>query len=393
VTGLPPRRLGLQPALDGLRGIAVLLVVVMHGDDGLLSGGYIGVDVFFVLSGFLITCLLVEEQESTGRISLCSFYVRRARRLGPALLLLIVAGGLLAVWMPTTRGSTPYLVGALGALCDANNWLLVYGHARLGLLTPSWSLAVEEQFYLLWPVVLAMLLHRRVSERRLMIGLGVVILVAVAATATLAALFPHGNLYDSSIPHAAELTVGCLTAFAWRSSRTPGWIAGRVGSTIPIGTLAGLAVLTHIDTADPIWCLVATAATAVLLLAAVHRPTGWLQQFLRSRILTKTGRISYGMYLYNLPVVVLVGAPLLHTSSRLGVLAGRIAAIYLVAGLSWRWLESPIRRLGRPRMASARPDRIADRTTASDAANLQPVAIWRSFQRVGRRRADTFVLT
>ena len=151
----PPRRLGHRPVLDGLRGVAVLLVVAVH--VGLLDSGDIGVDVFFPLSGFLITALLYEEWERHGALSVRRFYARRARRLLPALTMLVVAFAALARLVHTFSATLPKGTLAASTLLFANNWVatLSPAHGRaLGPLSPTWSLAQEGQFYLLWPAVL-----------------------------------------------------------------------------------------------------------------------------------------------------------------------------------------------------------------------------------------------
>jgi peptidoglycan/LPS O-acetylase OafA/YrhL len=150
--------------LDGLRGLAVLLVMLMH--TGPLDNGYIGVDVFFVLSGVLITTLLSEEWERTGGISLRRFYERRARRLLPALWLLVAAFVLVALLADPFSSSWPLGRQIATTGLFANNWVTALGHGRdLGPLSPTWTLAQEAQFYLLWPLGLWMLL-RRPAERR-----------------------------------------------------------------------------------------------------------------------------------------------------------------------------------------------------------------------------------
>src|SRR5262249_13374846 len=144
---------------DGMRGIAVLLVMLMH--TGVLVNGYVGVDVFFGLSGFLITSLLYEEWERSGQISFRRFYERRARRLLPALLLVVAIFAVFYVVSDPPTG-WPLAPRVATSLLFVNNWVAGLGNSQqLGSLAPTWSLAQEEQFYLVWPLVLALLLHRR----------------------------------------------------------------------------------------------------------------------------------------------------------------------------------------------------------------------------------------
>ncbi|HET9720708.1 MAG TPA: acyltransferase, partial [Solirubrobacteraceae bacterium] len=160
----PPRRLGRRPVLDGLRGVAVLLVIAEH--TGLLHNGFLGVDVFFVLSGFLITTLLLEEFQRAGRISLRGFYARRARRLVPALLVAVAAFLVISAAADQSGFGDDVLAAAAGVTYITNilmaltpTWLPAVGHL--------WSLGAEEQFYLLWPVVLIAAIRRSVSRRAL----------------------------------------------------------------------------------------------------------------------------------------------------------------------------------------------------------------------------------
>src|SRR5579875_1756575 len=177
-----PRRLGRRPVLDGLRGVAILLVMLTH--TSVLPNGYVGVDLFFALSGLLITTLLYEEWDRCGRISLRRFYGRRARRLLPALGLLIVVALIVdMVCYPMT--GWPFAKKALTSLLFVNNWIAATGHASdLGSLNPTWSLAQEEQFYLVWPLVLVLLLRCRARPRLVAAMLLVAIGLLIAAAPT-----------------------------------------------------------------------------------------------------------------------------------------------------------------------------------------------------------------
>ena len=208
-----PRRLGRRPVLDGLRGIAILLVMLSH--TGVLPNGYVGVDMFFALSGFLITTLLYEEWERAGTISLRRFYERRARRLLPGLgVLFVVALIVDLICFPMTGWSLAKKVLLSSAF--VSNWVAASGHASgLGALNPTWSLAMEEQFYLAWPLLLIVLLRFRVKP------------VIVAALLFEAVLLLYHNAPKSGLAHQyavyysptarfAELLSGCLAAVIWR---------------------------------------------------------------------------------------------------------------------------------------------------------------------------------
>src|SRR5579863_6573979 len=158
-----PRRLGRQPVLDGLRGLAILLVMLMH--TGILANGFIGVDLFFALSGFLITTLLYDEWDRRAAISLRHFYERRARRLLPALVLVVLASVVIDLCAYRLTG-WPLPKKAASTFLFVNNWIAATGHSDLlGGLNPTWSLAQEEQFYLVWPLALIWMLHRKFQPR------------------------------------------------------------------------------------------------------------------------------------------------------------------------------------------------------------------------------------
>src|SRR4051794_37061372 len=217
-----------MPALDGLRGVAVLGVVLYHAGVGALSGGFLGVDLFFVLSGFLITSLLVLEWRTRGRIALGAFWARRARRLLPALLLVLVAVALLDRW---GGDGTPIATrGDIGAtLGYVQNWHLLAGgngyfeqSALPSPLQHAWSLSIEEQFYLLWPLLLGALLAGaaagRSAGRRLRRALLVTIAAAAASAVAMAVLHPAGadpsRVYYGTDTRACSLLLGSALAVA-----------------------------------------------------------------------------------------------------------------------------------------------------------------------------------
>jgi peptidoglycan/LPS O-acetylase OafA/YrhL len=354
----PARRLGQRPALDGVRGVAVLLVIAVH--VGLLDSGDIGVDVFFPLSGFLITALLYEEWERHGALSLRRFYARRARRLLPALTMLVVAGfALLSLFVHTFKATMPRgtLVGS--TLLFANNWVatLSAAHGRaLGPVSPTWSLAQEGQFYLLWPAVLAILLRQRTRASFVLGVLGVSILVLIAAVPLVRHAYPTYNPYTSPLDRTAELLLGCAAAILWRERLLPpllerpitGWLA-----------LAGLVfVLAQARTPQPTSYLAAAVLATLLIVSLLtdgqagavsdrpvrrfaERGAGALSAALGSRPLRFTGKTSYGIYLYHLPIYYLV---LNYAPGRSHYFYGAVvlAASLLAAASSWKLLESPI---------------------------------------------------
>ncbi|HEX5494960.1 MAG TPA: acyltransferase [Mycobacteriales bacterium] len=344
------RTLGHQPTLDGLRGLAVLLVVFSHASYGAYPGGFLGVDVFFVLSGFLISTLLLEEWGRDASISLRAFYRRRVRRLLPALLILMAGGGVLQWAFADLGASRPYLVGVLGGLFYLNNWVIVWDPHALRTLAPTWSLAVEEQFYLLWPFLLRMLLRRRITPRRLLTVVGGVISVTVLYTVVVAWTDPTANLYESSVPRAGELALGVALAVLWRERWVPPVLRSRPGATVALGLLLGLGFTADINASRWLYTwaglFLAAGCAGLLLLTCLERLDSLLGRVFRLRFLRYTGRISYGIYLYNLPLVFLLKPQRLGFEGWPGM-AVRLVAIYAVAALSWHLVESRILRRGR----------------------------------------------
>ena len=370
-----PRRLGRRPVLDGLRGIAILLVVLSH--TGLLPNGYIGVDLFFALSGFLITSLLLEECERQGRISLRRFYARRARRLLPALGLLLVLALIVNLACYRLTG-WPFMVKAASTTLFVNNWLAATGHARdLGSLSPTWSLAQEEQFYAVWPLALLLLLRAQVRPP----VIAALLLASAAALISLAPTgTPHGYaIYYSPAARAAEPLLGCLTAVIWRHRLMPAlgnprW-PRRVRAALAIGghwrsvvlaAATGLFVFLLRYHGLPVAqvYLGACLLGVVLIPSLLESPVSLVTRVIGSAPLRFLGRISYALYLVHLLVRNVVyhylpgGSPYLNALLTITVSVG-------LATASWELVESRV--LGRGRAAVNRPGKVR-----SSRAQLMP---------------------
>ena len=332
-----PFKLGYRPALDGLRAIAVLAVLAFHA--GWIPGGFLGVDVFFTLSGFLITTLLCEEHARTATISIRGFYIRRARRLLPALVLfLLICGGTLFATTPSAYWPA---VGAslLGVLSYGANWLIIYWRS-LGVFGHTWSLAIEEQFYLAWPVLLLGLLH---GARAGLIAAGLVIAAAGSLAWRLALALADASfarLYAATDTHADGLLLGAALA-VWLHHRGvggfPGWLR-RVGGTISALGLLGLfgaAALTGYLFGVTALAAFATGGIILDILAG----GSWVTRWLESRWLVWIGWVSYGAYLWHFPVFVQFG--IVRQPGESPAAVWRIllawALTFAVAGLSY-WL-------------------------------------------------------
>jgi peptidoglycan/LPS O-acetylase OafA/YrhL len=349
--------------LDGLRGIAVSLVLVFHFFPDLLPGGFIGVDVFFVISGFLITGLLMDERIRSGRVSLRRFWERRVRRLVPPLVPLVLACGA-AAWL--IGGDVLVGIGwqVLGAATFGYNWVSIAGSASYFSATSPelfrnlWSLAVEEQFYLVWPfALLALLLVRNARFR-----LALLCALGLASLLWMGFLFQPGTdptrVYYGSDTHSFGLFAGAALAFLLRK---PNGVGLCVGGTIRPGLAAasrfrpwlGLAALLGIGAAAA-WLpsegplayrgglgLVSVLSCAVIWAAVRGARFG---RWLDTPVLRWLGERSYGLYLWHWPLFVLAG--LAWPSGGVGVELLVAAVAVLVAAASYRWLEQPVRRRG-----------------------------------------------
>ena len=337
--------------LDGLRALAVATVILFHLSPGGLPGGYVGVDVFFVISGFLITALLLRERKDSGTIRLGAFWARRARRLLPALFLLLLVCGA-AAWL--VRGDVLVHLGRqlLGAATFSSNWVAIgSGQSYFDETTPElfrnlWSLAVEEQFYLVWPFVILLLALVRARWVRV----AVVALLAVASAAAMWSVFVPGadatRVYYGTDTHAFGLAIGAVLALgAWR-------LGPRVGTVVGLFGVAGIVAAAVLLPADASvtyrgGLFAVAVASALAILGAISSPLG---RALDVAPLRWVGRRSYGLYLWHWPVFVLVEAAL-PTWERTGTTGWALGGIALgitvvAAALSYRFVEQPIRRNG-----------------------------------------------
>jgi len=356
------RPLARVAGLDGLRALAVIVVLLFHLTPGFAIGGYLGVDIFFVVSGFIITRLLLIEHVSTGGIRLGAFWLRRARRLLPALVLLLLVCSTAAL---AVGGDVLVDLGGqlVSSLTFSSNWyFIVTGSDYFAGTAPElfrnlWSLAVEEQFYLVWPLVLLLLVLR-------MPRVGRVVLLAVATVASAVAmgmlLVPGSptSVYYGTGTHAFGLTLGALLAVVsrWWPTRALEWPRGaRRGLGVAgVVALAGLLVLTALMPGDADWSyrggLFAVAVLTAVLIASFLVPASPLARAIDTAPLRWIGERSYGIYLWHWPVFVLLAAalPTWTTDAGLAWALGGVATVVTIgaAALSFRFVETPIRRDG-----------------------------------------------
>jgi peptidoglycan/LPS O-acetylase OafA/YrhL len=366
IATLPPVAVSVSSHLrgiDGLRAVAVILVVLFHLLPGALPGGGLGVDVFFVISGFLITGLLVEERAESGRIRFGAFWARRARRLLPALVILLLVCTSAAL---VIGGDVLVGIGrqVLGATTFSSNWLAIangssyFADTAPELFKNLWSLSVEEQFYLVWPFVVLLVIFIRPRWARFTIF---VALAAASATAMILLYSPTidpTRVYYGTDTHSFGLALGAALAVATSGMRThplewPRWsrrLFQYTGTTALVALIA-LAVLLPTD-APPTFrgglALVAVLSALAILGSIV--PGSLLGAVLDIPPLRWIGARSYGIYLWHWPVLVLVmaAAPRWQDSPATAWLVGTVtvAVTAAAAALSYRFVERPIRRLG-----------------------------------------------
>ena len=347
-----------MPGIDGLRALAVAAVFLYHADSSWLPGGFLGVDVFFVISGYLITSLLLAELDKTGRVALLRFWAGRARRLLPALFLLLAV--CLIVGATVERGRLVGLRGdALSAIFYYANWHFVFGHesyfaqfGRPGLLRHLWSLAVEEQFYLLWPPLFLVVMR---AGRRVLAP-ALIALAALASTALMWKLYHPGTdtsrIFYGTDTRAAPLLIGVLLAYLWRPSSLPSGHRQRARDPRWIGpaSVLGLAAVIYMfatvhDYDQRLYqggFLVLALATAVLLATIVH-PASTLGRLLASRVPRWIGERSYGIYLWHWPILVFTRPGVDVHLARGILIPAQAAATVIVAAVSYRFVEQPIR--------------------------------------------------
>lgn len=319
-----------DPALDGLRALAVGAVVIYHVDDALLPGGWAGVDVFFVLSGFLITSILQRELDQTGTINLMRFYLRRALRLTPALALLLIAAVIAGAFLHEFRRA----VGAsLFAATYTMNWNRAFGWGPQWALGHTWSLAMEEQFYLLWPALLLLLPRKSQLPSALIFT---IIIVAWRCHLAYAGADAE-RTYNGFDTHADALLIGCLIRFIGEPRRLPGLPAISAAALAAIAAIFAVMPL-HSILSQSLGLSVAALVSALLIICA--RREGWLRSIFLWRPLVFTGRISYGFYLWHYPLLLLM-KPLLPKS--LALLPVPLA--YLLAIISFYTVEAYFQRM------------------------------------------------
>ena len=347
-------RLGHRPFLDGIRGIAIILVMLYHTRDPILPGGHIGVNIFFVLSGFLITSILVDEWARHQRIDFRRFYLRRILRLFPGLIALVIAVVMIKyaadiVGIYYWEGERSIWWSAAAAVFYFANWVKAFNLYELGALTHTWSLSIEEQFYVIWPLSLLAMLRagwRHITMIQVLAG------AAIFSALLRLALFHRDGFeraYDGLDTRADGLLIGCMLSLAMSAGLTPRTRLGR--SAVSGFAAAGALLLAYVSLfaeEDAGWLFYQGGLflTAIATIAVMYRfllmPTGIWNAVLSSRFLGAFGLISYGLYLWHMPVYWAVNQLELPTVADVPL---RISLSLVTAVISYYVVEQPFLRL------------------------------------------------
>ncbi len=353
-------------ALDGMRAIAIGGVLLLHLDRAHFPGGAFGVDVFFVLSSYLITSLLLEEVGRHGRVRFGAFYWRRFFRLYPALLLWLAALAIPTAFVVHQAGTVPW--STAGAVFYFNDLLEAFTNHVGAPFDQSWSLAVEEQFYLVWPVAAVLIATRLGRRRQRVTVLGLVVVSVVLSV-------PFGN-YFLPTGHLVPLALGCWAAF-WLAhggahDRPARFLRDSRVAVAAVAVFAMALVYAPTGRTGPAVALAVDVAATGLLLHSVLAAGSWPSRVLSSPLFRWIGVRSYGIYLYGLTLLVLVPAVThlpLHE-----VVPVDLVAMTLVVALSYRYVEAPLRARGRAWLART-ADEDRDGRGARDVTSAQPLPV------------------
>ena len=335
--------LGHHRGLDGLRAVAVLAVLLFHANVSWLEGGFLGVDLFFVLSGFLITRLLLDERAMTGAIGLGRFYVRRALRLFPALALLIVAVLVYAqVHLDAAQASRAFHDAFATATYHMNWRLALFDRPPFGRFDHAWSLAIEEQFYVAWPLLLV-IIHRRWGARGVayaaatgvILSAGLRVLLTAADTAERRIYYGLDTHADGVLLGAALAALTVVVGVPELRRRLPSWAGGAALAVIAFAFVRFVRGSTFVDVAG---LLLVEAAAAVVVLDVVSG--GAMARLLDRRALVAIGLISYGVYLWHWPVYLAITAGEVPQGD-VALLAARLAVTFSLAAISYWFVERP----------------------------------------------------
>ncbi|GAB0257078.1 acyltransferase family protein [Staphylococcus pseudintermedius] len=348
-----------MPGLDGVRAVAVIAIIIYHLNPQWLSGGFLGVDTFFVISGYLITSLLLTEYHNTGKIELMSFWLRRVKRLIPAVLFLVMGVIVLSlIFMPTEIQKVR--ADSIAAIFYVSNWWYImqnvdyFEQFAVQPLKHLWSLAIEEQFYLVFPIVLLSLLSfiRRLKSIRIIF----LILLVISMIAMMVLYVPNENVarvYFGTDTRIQTLLMGVLLALVWPPFQLKAKVNRQMRTMIDTAGVVGLAILficfKFVSETNSIlyyggFFLISTV-TLLVIASSVH-PSGYFAKFLGNKVFTFIGSRSYSLYLWHYPIIVLIHHQFVQGQIPPLVYVVEILLIVLMAEFSYKFIEQPFRKEG-----------------------------------------------
>jgi peptidoglycan/LPS O-acetylase OafA/YrhL len=349
--------MGYEPSLDGIRAFSVIAVMLYHANISWLPGGFLGVEVFFVVSGFLITSLLIEERETTQRIDLKQFWIRRARRLLPALFVMLSVTAVCVAFY-ATDSAPDFRRDMVPSRGYFSNWWQIYAvdtpyfaASSLPVLRHLWSLAVEEQWYLVWPLLFTVLFGAKWMSSKISGALLIACSGAIMFTTALGFVQDDETrtniLYLSTITRSSGLLLGAAIAMLWRPWRKnslPSWWRSSLADAFAIMSIAVIGVLmATVHVADKRLYqggLAATTIASAVIVAVVMRPNGlFVKKFFSQDFFVEIGRRSYGLYLWHWPIFVVTHAR--DSSNRLAV---ALALTIIINEFVYQYVEIPTRR-------------------------------------------------
>lgn len=350
----PAERLGMIPSLDGLRAIAILVVMAFHASIPGFFGGRAGVDMFFVLSGFLITTLLLQEHAREGVIRLRAFYMRRILRLYPALIAALLGAIVLAALkvpiFHAGHGSLENtLRGAPFVLLYTMNIARAAGWTGGGFIGHTWSLAIEEQFYLVWPIVVIAVMRR--GNRRVLLG-WLALGCAITSAALRAGLEHEGIdgelLYNATFSHVDGIFLGCAVGVLWCVRPD---VVGRIARplVVAVAVIVCAVIIVSGQSMNTYGYLLIVVATAVILGHLLHDRSSRLSKALSHRAAVAIGKRSYGLYLYHWPIFLFIGI-----DTRPIILIAGFSLSFAAAWVSYAYIEQPFLRMKRHWASSER---------------------------------------
>lgn len=348
-----------MPGLDGVRAVAVIAIIIYHLNPQWLSGGFLGVDTFFVISGYLITSLLLTEYHNTGKIELMSFWLRRVKRLIPAVLFLVMGVIVLSlIFMPTEIQKVR--ADSIAAIFYVSNWWYImqnvdyFEQFAVQPLKHLWSLAIEEQFYLVFPIVLLSLLSfiRRLKSIRIIF----LILLVISMIAMMVLYVPNENVarvYFGTDTRIQTLLMGVLLALVWPPFQLKAKVKRQMRTMIDTAGVVGLAILficfKFVSETNSILYyggfFLISMVTLLVIASSVH-PSGYFAKFLGNKVFTFIGSRSYSLYLWHYPIIVLIHHQFVQGQIPPLVYVVEILLMVLMAEFSYKFIEQPFRKEG-----------------------------------------------